>query len=158
MSPTRALRASRIVVAAFLAAGCALDVGRVPESSRMVVDEAPRLLARRAPAPPPGPPRPRIDVASWYGEWHHGRPTASGEPYDMTALTAAHRSLPLGACVEVTHLTNGRRVHVRVNDRGPYIDGRTIDLSHRAAEDLGMVDDGLARVRIREASSELCGE
>jgi rare lipoprotein A len=58
----------------------------------------------------------------------------------------------------VTHLTNGRRVHVRVNDRGPYIDGRTIDLSHRAAEDLGMVDDGLARVRIRRASSGLCGE
>jgi rare lipoprotein A len=149
------LRILRALVATLLAAGCTLHTGRIPESPE-VVDETPRLLARRAPAPPPAPPRPRIDVASWYGEWHHGRPTASGEPYDMTALTAAHRSLPLGACVEVMHLGNGRRVHVRVNDRGPYIDGRTIDLSHRAADDLGMVDDGLAQVRLRRASSELC--
>jgi rare lipoprotein A len=128
-------------------------MGRAPESPHMVVDETARLLQRQAPPAP----RPR-EVASWYGEWHHGRPTASGEPYDMSALTAAHRSLPLGACVEVTHLGNERRVHVRVNDRGPYIRGRTIDLSHRAAEDLGMVDDGMARVRIRRASAELCGE
>jgi rare lipoprotein A len=155
--PSMKPRLPRALVAAVLVAGCTLHMGRTPESPPVVVDEEPRLLARRAPAPPPAPPRPRIDVASWYGEWHHGRTTASGEPYDMTALTAAHRSLPLGACVEVTHLTNERRVHVRVNDRGPYIDGRTIDLSHRAAEDLGMVDDGLARVRIRRASSELCG-
>jgi rare lipoprotein A len=154
MNLSKALRTPRALVAALLVAGCAVDVGRPPDSPRVVVvDETARLLSRQA---SPAPARPRVDVASWYGEWHHGRPTASGEPYDMTALTAAHRSLPLGACVEVTHVANGRRVHVRVNDRGPYIDGRTIDLSHRAAEDLGMVDDGLARVRIRRASSDLC--
>jgi rare lipoprotein A len=95
-------------------------------------------------------------VASWYGAWHHGRPTASGEPFDMEDLTAAHRFLPLGACIEVTHLANGRRVFVRVNDRGPYVDGRTIDLSYRAAQELGMLDDGLARVRIRRAKSAAC--
>jgi rare lipoprotein A len=74
----------------------------------------------------------------------------------MEALTAAHRSLPLGTCVEVIHLGNGRRVLVRINDRGPYVPGRTIDLSHRAAEELGMVDEGLARVRIRPAKAEGC--
>jgi rare lipoprotein A len=157
MDLRKALRTPRALVAALLVAGCAVDIGRPPDSSRVVVvDETARLLSRQSPPASAAPPRPHVDVASWYGEWHHGRPTASGEPYDMTALTAAHRSLPLGACVEVTHVTNGRRVHVRVNDRGPYIHGRTIDLSHRAAEDLGMVDDGLARVRIRRASSELC--
>jgi rare lipoprotein A len=154
-----ALRTPRALLVAVLLAGCTFHMGQTPGPREVaVLDETPRLLARRAPAQPPAPPRPRIDVASWYGEWHHGRPTASGEPYDMSALTAAHRSLPLGACVEVTHLGNGRRVHVRVNDRGPYIDGRTIDLSHRAADDLGMVDDGLARVRLRRAAADLCGE
>ncbi|MBI4012726.1 MAG: septal ring lytic transglycosylase RlpA family protein, partial [Candidatus Rokubacteria bacterium] len=109
-------------------------------------------------APVDTPARPFVAVASWYGGWHHGRPTASGEPYDMTALTAAHRSLPLGVCVEVTNLGNGRRVLVRVNDRGPYVPSRTIDLSQRAAEELRMVDEGLARVRIRRASAEVCGD
>src|SRR5262245_63837291 len=157
MSLPAALRMCRALAATFLAAGCTFHAGRTPESLP-VLDETPRLLSRQTPTPPAPPPRPRPDVASWYGEWHHGRLTASGEPFDMSAMTAAHRSLPLGACLEVTHLGNGRRVHVRVNDRGPYIDGRTIDLSHRAADDLGMVDDGLARVRIRRAGSDLCGE
>jgi rare lipoprotein A len=120
-----------------------------------VVDEASRPLDHRA--PPPSSPRPRpVDVASWYGEWHHGRLTASGEPFDIDALTAAHRSLPLGACVEVQHLGNGRRVFVRVNDRGPYVPGRTIDLSQRAADELGMLGRGVARVRIARAKPETC--
>jgi len=108
----------------------------------------------QAPARPVSivPARP-FEIASWYGAWHHGRPTASGEPFDMTALTAAHRWLPLGACVEVINLGNGRRVSVRVNDRGPYVPGRSIDLSRRAAQELGMVDEGLARVRIRTAGA-----
>src|SRR5262245_20558497 len=90
------------------------------------------------------PTRSSPDVASWYGARHHGRPSASGEPYDMYAWTAAHRSLPLGTCVEVVNLNNGRDVFVRINDRGPYVAGRTIDLSYRAAQELRMVSDGTA--------------
>ncbi len=115
----------------------------------------PALLPTAPPAREASP-GPLWDVASWYGAWHHGRPTASGEPYDMEAMTAAHRSLPLGACLEVMRLANGRRVFVRVNDRGPYADGRTIDLSHRAAELLEMVEAGIARVRLRPARPEAC--
>jgi len=100
--------------------------------------------------------RPRGDVASWYGSWHQGRPTASGEPYDMQGWTAAHPSLPLGTCVQVVNLTNGRAVAVRVNDRGPYVAGRTIDLSYRAARELQMVDDGTAPVRITPVKAEKC--
>jgi rare lipoprotein A len=157
MNVPNALRTGWTLVAATLVVSCALDSHRALDSLRPVVDEAARLRARQSPAAArPAPSRRLVEVASWYGEWHHGRPTASGEPYDGAALTAAHRSLPLGACVEVIHLGNGRRVFVRVNDRGPYVPGRTIDLSHRAAEELGMMDEGLARVRIRRARSEVC--
>jgi len=148
------LRTGSTLLAAALVAGCALAPRPPLDSGRRWDDETARLRAR--PAPVATSPAPRVELASWYGEWHHGQPTASGEPYDMEALTAAHRSLPLGTCVEVIHLGNGRRVLVRVNDRGPYVPGRTIDLSHRAAEALGMVDEGLARVRIRRAKAEGC--
>ena len=87
-------------------------------------------------------------VASWYGKKYHGRPTASGEKFNMHKLTAAHRSLPLGLTAKVTHLASGRSIKVRINDRGPFVDGRVIDLSYGAAKKLGMVDAGLARVRI----------
>lgn len=88
-------------------------------------------------------------TASWYGTKFHGRFTASGERYDMHAMTAAHRTLPFGTIVEVTNLENRRRVRVRINDRGPFKKGRVIDLSYAAARKLGMVRQGLARVRIR---------
>lgn len=87
-------------------------------------------------------------VASWYGAKHHGKRTASGEIYDMDRLTAAHPSLPFGTVVEVTNLENGRRVEVRVNDRGPFGRGRIIDLSRAAARELGMIARGVARVKI----------
>jgi rare lipoprotein A len=102
------------------------------------------------------PARPRGDVASWYGSGFQGRSTASGERYDMHAWTAAHPSLPLGTCVQVVNLTNGRHVDVRINDRGPYVPGRTIDLSYRAARELEMVDDGVAPVKITPVKSEKC--
>lgn len=86
--------------------------------------------------------------ASWYGAKHHGRKTASGERFDQNALTAAHRQLPFGTRVRVTHLGNGRQVTVRINDRGPFSKGRLIDLSRRAAEQLGMLRQGVAPVRI----------
>jgi len=90
-------------------------------------------------------------VASWYGEPFHGRRTSSGEEYDMYAMTAAHRSLPLPSFVEVTNLANGRSVVLRVTDRGPFHDpdNRIIDVSYTAAIKLGMVGTGTAPVRVR---------
>lgn len=87
-------------------------------------------------------------VASWYGPGFHGRRTANGEVYDQNLMTAAHRHLPFGALVKVTNLENGREVLVRINDRGPFIAGREIDLSYRAAQALDMVEDGVVPVRI----------
>lgn len=87
--------------------------------------------------------------ASWYGPKFHGRRTASGEVYDMHGLTAAHRDLPFGTRVEVHNLDNGRQVEVRINDRGPFVRGRVIDLSRAAAEALDMIGPGTARVELR---------
>lgn len=88
-------------------------------------------------------------MASWYGPKFHGKPTANGEIYDMDGLTAAHRELPLGTMIEVTHLENGRRVQVRINDRGPFVRGRILDLSRGAARQLKMIEEGVAPVEIR---------
>ena len=87
-------------------------------------------------------------IASWYGRKFHGRRTSSGEPYDMYAMTAAHRSLPLPSYVRVTHLGSGRQVVVRVNDRGPFVKNRLIDLSYAAAGKLGMTETGTAPVKV----------
>jgi rare lipoprotein A len=87
-------------------------------------------------------------IASWYGRKFHGRKTSNGEVYDMYALTAAHKTLPLGVYVKVTRLDTGLAVTVRVNDRGPFVAGRIIDLSYTAAQQLGIVESGTARVRI----------
>lgn len=87
-------------------------------------------------------------IASWYGEDFHGRPTAMGETYNMYAMTAAHKTLPLPTRVRVTNLENGRSAEVRVNDRGPFVDKRVIDLSYAAARQLGVVRRGTARVRV----------
>lgn len=81
--------------------------------------------------------------ASWYGRRHHGRKTASGERFDMHAMTAAHRKFPFGTRVRVTNLKNGRSVVVRINDRGPFGRGRIIDVSEAAARALGMIDAGV---------------
>ncbi|MDW8131601.1 MAG: septal ring lytic transglycosylase RlpA family protein [Bryobacterales bacterium] len=89
-----------------------------------------------------------IGVASWYGHPYHGRRAASGEIYDMEKFTAAHRTLPFGARVRVENLDNGRQVEVRINDRGPFVEGRIIDLSRAAARSLGMLGPGTARVRL----------
>ena len=103
-----------------------------------------------APQPPPEKrPESVTGVASYYGERFRGRLTASGERYDPDALTAAHRSYPLGTRVRVTNLDNGHSVIVRINDRGPYVAGRSIDLSVRAAREIGLVADGVAKVLIQ---------
>lgn len=87
-------------------------------------------------------------VASYYGKKFHGRQTANGESFNMFAMTAAHPNLPFNTQVRVTHLASGRQVVVRINDRGPFIKGRIIDLSKGAAEKLGMIRSGIARVRV----------
>lgn len=88
-------------------------------------------------------------VASWYGTKFHGRSTSNGEPYDVYAMTAAHKSLPLPSYVEVVNLDNGRKAVVRVNDRGPFHEDRLIDLSYAAAVKLGIADSGVGRVEVR---------
>ncbi len=98
------------------------------------------------PTPPGGSER---GLASWYGEPFHGRQTASGEVYDMYLMTAAHKELPFHTLVEVVNLDNGRRAVVRINDRGPFIRGRIIDVSFEAAQRLGMIGPGTARVELR---------
>jgi len=90
----------------------------------------------------------QVGVASWYGRRFHGRKTASGQVYDMYKLTAAHRTLSFGTRVKVTHISNSRWVVVMINDRGPYKYGRIIDLSWAAARELGMVRQGIAKVKI----------
>jgi rare lipoprotein A len=91
----------------------------------------------------------QLGVASWYGPGFHGKRTASGEIYDMYAMTAAHKTLPFGTIVKVVDLDTGRSVIVRINDRGPFVPGRIIDLSYAAAKELGMVEKGLARVGLK---------
>jgi rare lipoprotein A len=97
----------------------------------------------------------QVGIASWYGPGFHGRRTASGARFDQNDLTAAHRRLPLGAEVKVTNLDNGRSILVEINDRGPYVAGRVIDLSEGAANRLGIVEDGLAKVRIEATPEQL---
>jgi rare lipoprotein A len=87
-------------------------------------------------------------IASWYGAEFHGRNTANGEPFDMNGVTAAHKTLPLPSTVRVSNLENGRSILVRVNDRGPFVNGRVIDLSRRAAQLLGVYGPGTAKVRV----------
>src|SRR5579862_3532080 len=122
-----------VAAAALVAAGCS------------------RRTAARIPAPP-APARigsEETGVASWYGIPYNGRRAASGEIFDMEQLTAAHRTLPFETWVEVTNLVNGKRVEVRINDRGPFVDGRIIDLSRAAAEKIEMVRSGVVRVRLK---------
>jgi rare lipoprotein A len=89
-----------------------------------------------------------VGVASWYGEDFHGRRTANGEKFDMNSFSAAHPSLPLPSNVRVTNLENHRSVVVRVNDRGPFVSGRVIDVSAKTAKALGFYDDGLSKVKV----------
>ncbi len=88
-------------------------------------------------------------IASWYGQQFHNKSTANGEVFDQWRVSAAHKTLPLPSMVEVRNLDNGRTLKVRVNDRGPFVDGRIIDLSRAAAEELGFAGKGVAKVRVR---------
>jgi rare lipoprotein A len=96
-------------------------------------------------------------MASWYGPGFHGNRSASGERYNQNALTAAHRSLPFGTKVRVTNVRNGRSVVVRINDRGPHIRGRIIDLSAAAARIVGVMQSGVAPVRVEVLGNQRAG-
>lgn len=93
-------------------------------------------------------------IASWYGAWHHGKITANGESFDMFAMTAAHKTLPLGCLVKVTRKDSGKSIIVRINDRGPYVKERILDLSYAAADSLGMSTKGISRVTIEVLSDK----
>jgi len=95
-----------------------------------------------------------VGDASWYGEKFQGKPTASGEPFDMYAYTAAHRTLPFGTILTVTNLSNNKSVEVRVNDRGPFKENRIVDLSYKAAKEIGIVQEGVSEVSIEEKTSK----
>ncbi len=138
---------------ASLGAGAA----RGPNSSEAgITKPAPNFGPMRVEVRPKRPSRPfQVGTASWYGEFFEGKPTASGEPYDMHDLTAAHPTLPLGTFVRVTNLRNGKSVVVRVNDRGPVVDGRIIDLSYNAARAIGMKARGIQRVRLDLVPTEM---
>lgn len=105
----------------------------------------------------PGGAAPERGIASWYGPGFHGNYTASGERYDMQAMTAAHRSLPFGTIVEVKNLENGRSACVRINDRGPFLKNRILDLSQAAARELGVLGPGTALVELVAVGTEPIG-
>lgn len=94
----------------------------------------------------------RTGIASWYGDPYHGRKTASGEVFDMEKMTAAHRAWAFGTIVNVRNLDNGKAVRVKINDRGPFVRGRIIDLSRGAAREAGMLQSGLAKVKLTVVS------
>ena len=102
--------------------------------------------------------KPKTIKASYQGTRTTGLPTASGEPYDPNDLTAASRSLPIGSTVKVTNPDTGRSVKVRINDRGPFVHGRSLDLSKRAAEKIGIVHKGVARVKVTRVDSDAASD
>ncbi len=144
------------VLFAFFLAGCAArrpvtsPPATTPEQGAPPVTEPTRSTTAPRAAPPSAVPGEYTEegVASWYGAPFNGRRTSNGEIYDMHQLTAAHRTLPFNAVVRVTNLTNGKEVNVRINDRGPFVANRVIDLSYSAAEAIGMVGPGTAEVRL----------
>jgi rare lipoprotein A len=107
-----------------------------------------RTSKSRKDPPPPRKGVYQVGVASYYGKDFHGRKTANGETYDMYAMTCAHKELPFNTMLLVTNLDNGRQIKVRVNDRGPFVKNRIIDLSKGAAKKIGLIQTGTARVRL----------
>jgi rare lipoprotein A len=156
-APTARRAGNVVALAAALALSTLLQAcGTTPAADRPVAD-----TSRRAGQPgntyaTAAPAARRYDivgVASWYGKPYHGRRTASGEVFNMYQMTAAHPSLPFGTRVVITNLDNGRSAVVRINDRGPFVGGRVIDVSRKAASQLGFLGKGLTRVGVRVVSS-----
>ncbi len=144
-SSPRSWSTYRWEIGAVIAAVLVVVIG-VTVPLQMIPPKKEQAVAAIAPPPPPRPPE--YGIASWYGDHEAGLRTASGEVFRPDRLTAAHRWLPLGTKVKVTRVGTKRSTIVTINDRGPYIGGRLIDLSPAAARQLAMVDKGLARVRV----------
>lgn len=159
------VRLLAVFVVSFVAQSCTslatVSRANIPyaEPDRIVVQTAPNSEARvqnvnvSTAAPKPASKHALRGAASWYGPGFHGKKTASGEIYDQTKLTAAHKTLPLGSKARVTNLENGSTIEVQINDRGPFIEGRIIDLSRAAAWALGFVEAGIAPVRVEIVES-----
>jgi rare lipoprotein A len=140
---------------AILAAGCHRGHRPTAPSSQLPPAPSPTTPGPARPSPPSTPSAPAVPIiqgeqglASWYGHPYHGRPTTNGEIYNMYELTAAHRTLPFNTQVRVHDLDNGRDVTVRINDRGPFVEGRIIDLSYAGARAINMIGPGVARVQL----------
>jgi rare lipoprotein A len=130
-----------------LVMGCAV-AAMVALSARSEARPSDSTAYAKYNAPRPKTVNREVGVASWYGEAFQGSPTASGELYDMNGLTAANKSLPLGTQIKVTNLKNNRTLVLKVNDRGPYVRGRFLDVSKQAARQLGFEYAGLAKVQM----------
>ena len=141
-----AARTSSIALAASIA--IALTACSAFRTPAYAVPPPPAASFVPAAAPTPQPEHAVITRASWYGPEFNGRPTATGERYDPNKLTAASRTMPLGTVVHVTNLENGRSVKVRINDKGPFVHGRGLDLSRKAAQKIGMTHKGVVRVKV----------
>ncbi len=128
-----------------------VHAGRIPKGGGVRKIGKPYYVSGQRFVPRHDPSYDRSGIASWYGRDFHGRKTANGEVYDMNALTAAHPTLPLPSYAYVTNKQNGKTLLVRVNDRGPFVKNRIIDLSHRSARELGFFNQGTAHVRVRYA-------
>ena len=128
--------------------GCSGLLSRTPPPSPPPPPAPPTPLVEEEPATPQGKKVEQIGKASWYGPHHDGKETATGETFDPDELTAASPTLPLGSTAVVTNLETGKSVKVKINDRGPYVKGRKIDLSQAAARKIGLTHKGVARVKI----------
>jgi rare lipoprotein A len=159
-----------IFLGLFAVTGCSL-IQKAPEPTTPGTTQAPPAVESSIPPKPQESPvtRPKPSVkedstagvkfpqtgeASWYGSKFHGKTTASGEPYDQQALTAAHATLPFGSRVKVTNLSNGKSVEVEINDRGPFAENRIIDVSYAAAKALEMKEKGTTKVRVEPVPSQ----
>jgi rare lipoprotein A (peptidoglycan hydrolase) len=158
VSPTRRLAsrtrsASRIV--GTMAAGVVPAIYLYACAARPVPPPLPPPPTIAQPIQPSARPTPAVHVvkASWYGPGLAGKKTTSGEVYNPKALTAASKTLPIGSVVKVTNPQNGKSVNVRINDRGPFVPGRSLDLSQRAAEKIGVTHKGVARVKVSKVAT-----
>ena len=145
--PDRQIKMLGMVAAVFLLAACSSGPDTLTGAKRQVGHPYSVNGVTYVPREEPG--YDAVGIASWYGRRYHGRRTANGEIFDMNSATAAHPTLPFGTRVHVTNLGNGRSVVLRINDRGPFVRRRIIDVSRRAARVLGFVQKGTAQVRVQ---------